>query len=174
MNKTKIKKIAATAIFTAIIAASSWISIFTPFSVNLTLQIFGVCLAGFCLGAKWGVAATAVYIVIGAAGLPVFSSFTGGIGILLGTSGGFLWGFLASSALCGVAGGQNKKVIKYLLMILAVLSCHTAGVIQFCIVSGVSVWAGFVTTSLPFLVKDFILVFIAELVARKLRSRKII
>ncbi len=171
MNKTKIKKIAATAIFTAIIAASSWISIFTPFGVNLTLQLFGVCLAGFYLGAKWGVAATAVYIAIGAAGLPVFSSFTGGIGILFGTSGGFLWGFLASSVLCGAASTKNKKAIKYLLMVLAVLICHTAGVIQFCIVSGVNVWAGFVTASLPFLVKDFILVFLADFVAKKIKIK---
>lgn len=169
MNKTKIKKIATAAIFTAIIAASAWISIFTPFGVNLTLQIFGVCLAGFCLGAKWGIAATAAYIALGAAGLPVFSSFTGGIGVLFGASGGFLWGFLASAALCGVAQAQNKKVIKYLLMISAVLICHAAGVIQFCIVSGVNVWAGFVTASLPFLVKDFILVFLAEVVARKIK-----
>ena len=171
MNKIKIKKIAATAIFTAIIAASSWISIFTPFGVNLTLQLFGVCLAGFYLGAKWGVAATFVYIAIGAVGLPVFSSFTGGIGILFGTSGGFLWGFLASSALCGVASAQNKKAIKYLLMVLAVLICHTAGVIQFCIVSGINLWAGFVTTSLPFLVKDFILVFLANFVAKKIKIK---
>lgn len=169
MNKTKIKKIATAAIFTAIIAASAWISIFTPFGVNLTLQIFGVCLAGFCLGAKWGIAATAAYIALGAAGLPVFSSFTGGIGILLGTSGGFLWGFLVSVALCGIAGGQNRNIIKYLLMISAVLLCHAAGVIQFCIVSGVNVWAGFVTASLPFLAKDFILVFLAEVVARKIK-----
>lgn len=171
MNKTKIKKIAVTAIFTAIIAASSWISIFTPFGINLTLQLFGVCLAGFYLGAKWGVAAIAVYIAIGAAGLPVFSSFTGGIGILIGTSGGFLWGFLASSALCGVSGGQNKRAIKYLLMVLAVLICHTSGVIQFCIVSGVNVWAGFITASLPFLVKDFILVFLADFVAKKIKIK---
>ena len=73
MHKSKIKKIAVTAIFTAIIAASSWISIFTPFGVNLTLQLFGVCLAGFYLGTKWGVVATAVYITVGASGLPVFS-----------------------------------------------------------------------------------------------------
>ncbi|MBQ4118794.1 MAG: biotin transporter BioY [Clostridia bacterium] len=171
MNKTKIKKIAETAIFTAIIAALSWISIFTPFGVNLTLQLFGVCLAGFYLGAKMGVVATAVYITVGAAGLPVFSSFTGGIGILFGTSGGFLWGFLASSALCGVASTQNKKVLKYLLMVLAVLICHTAGVIQFCIVSGVNMWAGFVTASLPFLVKDFILVFLADFVAKKIKIK---
>lgn len=169
MNKSKTKKIATTAIFTAVIAASAWICVFTPFGVNLTLQTFAVCLAGFCLGIKWGVAAVAVYIAIGAIGLPVFSAFSGGLGVLLGVSGGFLWGFLVSVALCGVAGGQNRKIIKYLLMISAVLLCHVTGVIQFCIVSGVNVWAGFVTASLPFLVKDFILVFLGEIISKKIK-----
>ncbi len=169
MRKSKIKKIAVTAIFTAVIAASAWISVFTPFGINLTLQMFAVCLAGFVLGAKWGAAATAVYLAIGAAGLPVFSAFTGGIGILLGTSGGFLWGFLPCAVLCGMANIQNKKFLKYLFMILAVLLCHAAGVIQFCIVSGVTLWVGFISASLPFLVKDFILVFLAEIIAKRIK-----
>ncbi|MBQ8266941.1 MAG: biotin transporter BioY, partial [Clostridia bacterium] len=154
MNKTKIKKMAISALFTAIIAATAWISVPTPFGVNLTLQTFGVCLAGFMLGAKAAIAATAAYIAIGAAGMTVFSSFTGGIGILFGTSGGFLWGFLLVAVLCGIAGIANKKALKYLLMVSAVLLCHAAGVIQFCVVSGVNVWVGFVTASLPLLLKD--------------------
>lgn len=174
MNKSKIKTIAISALFTAIIAATSWISVPTPFGISFTLQTFGVCLAGFCLGAKMGLLSVAAYIAIGAAGLPVFSSFTGGIGIVLGTSGGFLWGFLASAVLCGIAGITNKRALKYLLMILAVFLCHAAGVIQFCIVSGVNVWAGFLSASLPFLVKDFILVFLAEFTAKEMRKRKII
>lgn len=171
MNKSKIKQIAVTAIFTAVIAASAWISVFTPFGINLTFQMLGVCLAGFCLGAKWGCSATAAYIAIGAAGLPVFSSFTGGIGVLLGTSGGFLWGFLPCAILCGIASKINKKFLKYVLMILSVLTCHLTGVIQFCFVSGVNIWAGFISASLPFLIKDLIIVFLAELTANKIKKR---
>lgn len=174
MNKSKIKKTAISALFTAIIVATAWISVPTPFGVNLTLQMFGVCFAGFCLGVKWGCAATAAYITIGAVGLPVFSSFMGGIGIIFGASGGFLWGFLPTVILCGMAGITNKRVLKYLLMMLAVLLCHTVGVIQFCAVSGVNVWAGIVTASLPFLAKDFILVFLAEFISKKFKRIKII
>ncbi len=169
MNKSKIKKIAVTAIFAAIIAASAWISIFTPFGVNLTLQIFAVCLAGFVLGVKWGAAATTVYLAIGAAGLPVFSAFTGGIGIIFGVSGGFLWGFLLTVVLCGISTKVNKKFLKYLFMILSVLLCHAVGVTQFCIVTGNNLWFAFLTASLPFLAKDIILVFLAKLVAKKIK-----
>ena len=169
MRKAKIKKIAVTAIFTAVIAASSWISVFTPFGINLTLQIFAVCLAGFVLGAKWGMAATTAYIAIGAAGLPVFSAFTGGAGVLFGASGGFLWGFLLTAVLCGISSNINKKFLKYLFMMLSVLICHAAGVIQFCIVSGNNIWVSFLTASLPFLLKDLILVFVAQTIAKKIK-----
>ncbi len=169
MNKAKIKQISLCAIFTAIIAATAWISLPTPFGVNLTFQVFGVCLAGFVLGIKGAMASTVVYIAIGAAGLPVFSSFTGGIGILFGISGGFLWGFLLTAFLCGVANRIANKILKYFFMILAVLLCHAVGVAQYCIVSGNNILVAFLATSLPFLAKDIILVFLANLISKKIK-----
>lgn len=169
MKKTKLKQLTLTAIFTAFIAASAWICVFTPFGINLTLQIFAVCLAAFCLGAKWGVASVAAYIAIGATGLPVFSAFSGGFGVLFGVSGGFLWGFLITALLCGISKNIVKKPFKILIMILSVLFCHVVGIIQFCTVSGNNVWAGFITASLPFIAKDLILVFLADFVAKKIK-----
>ncbi len=171
MKKTNLKKLSLTAIFTALIAASAWISIYTPFGINLTLQMFAVCLAGFCLGVKWGVAAVVAYIAIGATGLPVFSAFTGGLGVLFGVSGGFLWGFLITAALCGVSKSENNKPLKFFMMILSVLLCHAVGVTQFCVVSGNTIWAGLITASLPFLLKDLILVFLSDFVAKKIKIK---
>lgn len=169
MNKLKIKKMTLAALLTAVIAASAWISVPTPFGVNLTLQTFGVCLAGFVLGAKWGMVATAAYLAIGAVGLPVFSSFTGGIGVLFGASGGFLFGFLFSAVLCGMAKNATRKPIEYLLMCLSVLICHTTGVIQFSYITGNGVLAAFLSASLPFLLKDFIIVFFAGFISKKIK-----
>ncbi len=169
MKKSKIKLLTLTAIFTALISASAWISIFTPFGINLTLQMFAVCLAGFCLGAKWGAVAVIAYIAIGGIGLPVFSQFSGGFGVLFGVSGGFLWGFLFTTILCGIASKLKKKFFKRLFMILSVLICHIAGVIQFCVVSGNNIWVSFISASLPFLFKDLILVFLANFVAKKIK-----
>lgn len=174
MNNSKIKKIAVSALFTAIIAACAWIAVPTPFGISFTLQLFGVCLAGFILGIRGALASTAAYIVLGATGLPVFSSFTGGAGVLFGASGGFLWGFLPCAVLCGFATKQNKRVIKYLFMVAAILICHIIGVIQFSVVSGNNILTGLITVSLPFLVKDLILAFLAEIIAKKLKSTKII
>lgn len=169
MKKTKIKSLTLTAIFTAVIAVSAWISVFTPFGINLTLQTFAVCLAGFCLGAKWGTAAVAAYIAVGAAGLPVFSQFSGGFGVLFGVSGGFLWGFLVTAALCGVSKTTKKIALKYIIIILSVLVCHAAGVIQFCMVSGNNILTSFLSASLPFLAKDMILAFLANVIAKKIK-----
>ena len=169
MKKTKIKSLTLTAIFTAVIAVSAWISVFTPFGINLTLQTFAVCLAGFCLGAKWGTAAVAAYIAVGAAGLPVFSQFSGGFGVLFGVSGGFLWGFLVTAALCGVSKLTKTRTLKYIIVILSVLVCHAAGVVQFCVVSGNNIWTSFLSASLPFLAKDMILAFLANVIAKKIK-----
>ena len=168
MNKTKIKQTSLCAIFTALIAATAWISVPT-FGINLTFQLFGVCLTAFCLGTKGALLAVAAYIAIGATGLPVFSAFTGGIGILLGLSGGFLWGFFITAVLCGIARKSCKKAIKYTLMVTSILLCHAVGVTQFCIVSGNGIWAAFLTASLPFLLKDAILVFLAEAISKKIK-----
>ena len=73
---------------------------FTP--VPLTLQNFGVLLVGLTLGSRRGFAALALYLVEGAAGMPVFNpTGPGGIAQLLGATGGFL---LAYPFVAGLAG----------------------------------------------------------------------
>lgn len=169
MKKLRIKNIALASLFTAVIAASAWISIPTPFGINLAFSLFGVCLAGFVLSFKWSVFSTAVYILLGAIGLPVFSHFTGGPAVLFGTSGGFIWGFLITVIICAVSKNIKRKTIKYLLFIAAVLACHILGTIQFSLVTGNNLYMSFLTASLPFLLKDIIFVFIADLVAKRIK-----
>ncbi len=169
MNSLKTKKIAQSALFTAIIAASAWISIPTPFGINMTFSLFGVCLAAFCLGAKGAVASTMVYILLGAAGVPVFSLFSGGVGVLVGASGGFIWGFLITAVLCGVAKTILNKPIKYTIIILSLLLCHAVGVTQYCVVTGNDLWISFLSASLPFLIKDIIILFLAQFIAKKIK-----
>jgi biotin transport system substrate-specific component len=70
--------------------------------VPITLQTFGVLLAGAVLGAKRGFLAVLLYLAVGAAGLPVFSGGRGGFGILTGPTGGYLLGFALAALLCGL------------------------------------------------------------------------
>ena len=80
------------AVFAALMAICAWISI--PTTVPFTLQTMGVFLAVGLLGGRRGSLAVFVYLLLGAVGAPVFSGFTGGVGSLVGTTGGYILGFL--------------------------------------------------------------------------------
>ena len=74
------------ALFAVLIAVCSWISI--PTTVPFTLQTFGVFVTVGVLGGKRGSLAVLIYLLLGAIGVPVFAGFTGGMGIMLGNTGG--------------------------------------------------------------------------------------
>lgn len=69
--------------------------------VPITLQTFGVLLTGAVLGAKRGFLAVMLYLVVGAAGLPVFADGKSGLAVFAGPSVGYLVGFPFAAALCG-------------------------------------------------------------------------
>ena len=94
-QKIKTTDIAFIAMFSAILAVCSWISI--PAAVPFTLQTFGVFLAVGVLGGKRGTLTVLTYILMGMIGVPVFAGFSGGIGCLLGSTGGYIIGFLFSA-----------------------------------------------------------------------------
>ncbi len=91
-GKWKTLDIAYIAIGAALIAICSWISI--PMSVPFTLQTFAVFAVLLLLGGKRGTLSVVTYILLGAIGAPVFSGFNSGVGVLLGTTGGYILGFL--------------------------------------------------------------------------------
>ncbi len=93
MQREKIRKLTYTALMTVIIAICAWITI-PAGPVPFTLQTFGVFAALGLLGGAWGTVAVLVYLLLGAVGVPVFSGMSGGIGVLLGPTGGYLIGFI--------------------------------------------------------------------------------
>ncbi len=93
----KAKNMALCGMFSALLALCAWLSV--PIGdVAITLQTFGIFLCLGVLGGKLGSITILVYLLLGAVGVPVFSGFRGGIGALLGATGGYLTGFLA----CGL------------------------------------------------------------------------
>ncbi len=86
------------AVFAVLMAVCAWISTpKTPISVPFTLQTFAVFAALVILGGRRGFWAVVVYLLMGLVGLPVFSGFQGGPGVLLGTTGGYIIGFIGSA-----------------------------------------------------------------------------
>lgn len=164
-NREKIIQIVMVGVFAAVLAVLSQISIPLPTGIPVTMQTFAVALCGYALGWKRGTLATAVYIALGAVGLPVFAGFSGGFGSLVGLAGGYIWGFLPMAALCGVGLKMNHRVLAIVLGIAGLAACHLLGSIQFAVISGNGPLEAFLIASAPYLVKDILSVAAAYGVA---------
>lgn len=118
-------------LFTIIIALCSYITI--PFVIPLTLQTLGIFIALELLGGKKGTFCIILYILLGAIGVPVFSGFRGGIGVLLSNTGGYIMGFIVLGLVYWFITklmGQ-KTVVRITGMILGLISCYTIGTLWF-------------------------------------------
>ena len=158
---------------TALMAVCSWISI--PAAVPFTMQTFGVFLAVGLLGGKRGTAAVSVYLLLGAIGLPVFSGFTGGIGHMLGATGGYIIGFLFSALVMWLLErllGRNMKTL-VLSMVAGLITCYAFGTVWFVQVytraSGpIGAGTALAWCVLPYLLPDCVKIILAALLTRRL------
>lgn len=154
-QKIRLQSMVRMALFTAVVAVLSQISFMLPFGIPLTLQTFAVALCGYTLGKRDGTVSILIYVLLGAVGVPVFAGFAGGFHKIIGMTGGFIVGFLPFAFLSGL--GKEKKTIAALALgILGVCVCHLFGVVQFAVLSGVSLGKAFLTVSGAFLAKDIV------------------
>ena len=172
-QRSKTYDLVYVSIFVVLIAVCSWISI--PLTVPVTLQTFGVFIAVGLLGGKRGTLAVLVYILMGAIGIPVFSGFTGGIGILAGTTGGYIVGFLFSALLMwGMEKlfGKDTKVLAG-SMILGLAVCYAVGTLWFMAVYAASSGAAGIFTVLGWCVFPFIIPDIAKIVLALILTKRL-
>ena len=94
-RRRSLRAMALVALMAVVICVCAWITV--PFAVPFTMQTFGVFAALLLLGGRDGTAAVGLYLLLGCVGLPVFSGWRGGLGHLLGPTGGYLIGFLAAA-----------------------------------------------------------------------------
>ncbi len=167
-NQNRIKTLVFAALFTGLTAVIS--QIYIPFGVPLTFQVFGIALCGYTLGAKWGTASVAVYILLGCLGLPVFSGFKGGFSVLFEMTGGFILGFLPLVFFCGAV-RKKRKAVKFAVSFIGLLICHLWGIIQFSLITQSGMLVSLLTVSLPYIVKDILLVVTADLISKNIRER---
>ncbi|MCR1917882.1 biotin transporter BioY [Frisingicoccus caecimuris] len=172
-TKMKTLDMAYIGLFAVVIAICSWISI--PTVVPFTLQTFAVFLAVAVLGGKRGTLSVIVYVLLGAVGLPVFSGFKGGIGVLLNTTGGYIIGFIFSALLMWAfekAFGRKAWAL-ILSMILALALCYAFGTIWFMIIYANNVGAVGLSAVLgwcviPFIIPDLIKIALAFILSRRI------
>lgn len=154
-------------LFAALTAVCSLITIplgFTPVPVNLgTLAVF---LTGGLLGKKYGTISIAIYVLLGAAGIPVFSGFRAGIAVLAGPTGGYIIGYIAAVFVIGLL---TEIFLDALSMACGLIVCYAMGTAWFMISSGTPLWASLVSCVFPFLIGDVIKIAAAALLVRRLR-----
>ncbi len=161
------------ALLAALLAASAWISI--PIgAVPITLQVFIVLLAGLLLPPRGAFAAVAVYILLGAVGLPVFAGGLGGVGVLVGPTGGYLWGFALGATTVALARGPLAAAVgrsagEAIALFIAVVVIYAVGWAQLAAVTGMGAGPAFVAGVVPFVPLDLVKAVVALGVAGALR-----
>lgn len=177
MRHSRFVKYIYAGLFAAVLAVLSQLAIPMPGAVPLTLQTFGVALCAYVLGWKLGTLSYLVYFLLGLAGVPVFSNFTGGINKLFGPTGGFLIGFFLLSVGCGLFTHycrtyrmrKNEQTLSLLCGILGLIFCHLLGILQVSLLTKTSFAGSFLLVSAPYLIKDLISVIAAFFLAKPLR-----
>lgn len=162
------RKMIYTAIGAALITVCSLITV--PGTIPWTMQTYGVFTAAGLLGAKRGVLAVSVYILLGIIGLPVFS-YKAGIGVLVGPTGGYIIGFLFSALVIGLL--SKGKLYKLILgEILGLLVCYAFGSAWFMIYSGKTAAEVFAAAVMPFLGFDAIKIALSVFTVTRLKKVK--
>ena len=130
-SKFTTRDLATIAMGVAFIAVCSWISV--PTAIPFTMQTFAVCLVTALFGLRRGMWTVLCYILLGAVGAPVFSGFKGGVGALLGTTGGYIIGFLFTALIVGLATEKLGRSLPVLIgsMAVGILVCYAFGTAWF-------------------------------------------
>ncbi len=167
------------AVFTAVIAVMAQLSIPMPGGVPMTLQTLAVPLAAIILGTRRGTAAVAVYLLLGAAGAPVFSGFAGGIGKLFGMTGGFLFSFplMALAAGLGAQLSYNVKGNAFVRalplwtgLILGAVINYAVGTAWFMFVADAGLMYSLSACVIPFIPTSVLKIVLAGLLGPMLRK----
>lgn len=155
------KDLALTGMFAVVIAVCSWISI--PTAVPFTLQTFAVFSALGLLGGKRGFFAALVYMLLGAVGLPVFAGFKSGVAVLLGSTGGYIVGFLIIAGVYWVAEVFIGKqiIVRIISMVIGLALCYLFGTVWFVTVftrtnGDISLFKALQMCVIPFVIWDLL------------------
>ena len=152
------KRMTRIALCAALLAPCAWLSV--PTQPPFTMQTFGIFLTLLLLGAKDGTIAIGLYILLGALGVPVFSGFNGGMGALMGPTGGYIVGFLLICLIFGLLCGKGAGLwLKALALLLGLAVCYAFGTLWFVKVYGdmkgpISTLSALSMCVFPFIVPD--------------------
>ena len=141
-------------VFAAMIIALSPIPIPLPGGIPVTLATFIIPFTGAVLGPKRGAIAALVYVLLGAVGLPIFSAFRGGLGMILGPTGGFLLTFPLLAWIVGSFADRKHRLWLAVGLVVGFVVNFSAGILYFSLVMQSSLQTAFLATTAPFLLVE--------------------
>ena len=163
------------ALFAVLMAVCAWITI--PMTVPFTLQIFAVFAALVTLGGRRGTYAVAVYLLLGAVGLPVGSGFQGGLGWLLGTTGGYIVGFLCIALIYWLMTARlgDSLPVSVAACVLGLVVCYAFGTAWFLVVYARNSGPIGLMTALgwcvfPYIIPDLVKLALAVILSRRVKG----
>jgi len=140
--------------------------------VPISFTNLAIYLSLYLLDWKRGTLSYFLYLLIGFAGLPVFSGFTGGVAKLAGPTGGYIVGFIPMAIIAGIVIDHcQKRWIQLLGMIVGTAICYALGTAWFCMQAGYTVSAALAVCVFPFIPADLIKMLIAMTIGPEIRKR---
>lgn len=172
-TKWNAKLIALVGMMAAVTCVLGPLSIPLPISpVPISLTNFAIYLAIYVLGMKKGTLSYLIYLLIGLAGLPVFSAFTGGPGKLLGPTGGYLIGFIPMALICGIfIEKRQQRYWHFIGMVLGTLIAYLFGTAWMAWQSGMTFRQGLAAGVIPFIPGDLAKIIICMIIGPEIRKR---
>ena len=173
-----VRNMAFIAVMAALICVAAPWSVPMPGLVPVSLATFAVYLAGSLLGWKKGTIAVLIYVLLGAVGLPVFSGFVGGVGKLMGPTGGYIIGFVFTALVYWLLEKSLGKKLWGRLVALGLIVCYAFGTVWFVQVYSATKPMSYATALgicvFPFLLPDAAKLALAVLTERVLRKHIVI
>ena len=140
--------------------------------VPISLTNFAIYLSLYLLDWKKGTISYFIYLLLGFAGLPVFSGFTGGVAKLAGPTGGYIVGFIPMAIIAGfVIDHYKKRWLQLVAMIVGTLVCYALGTVWFCFQANYTVSAALAVCVIPFIPADLIKMVLAMSIGPEIRKR---
>ena len=171
MKKADTRGLVFCALFTALIVILSQLQI--PIGpVPISLATLGVMLCGLLLGWRFGALAVCAYILLGAVGVPVFAGFQGGVGRLVGPTGGYIVGYLFYALLAGleIPRLQESFFGRCILLLLGTAVCYGLGTFWFMQATGRTLGESLSLCVIPFLPGDAAKIVLASFLTPRLRK----
>ncbi|GKU24988.1 biotin transporter BioY [Clostridium folliculivorans] len=172
-KKIQINDMIYAALFATLISVFGYIAIPLPFSpVPLTGQTLMIMLVGCVLTPLQAGLSVITFIFMGIIGLPVFSGGASGIGVIVGSNGGYLMGFLIGSIVICIIKNKNNSIISMISanIIGGIVVVYILGVLWLSYITGIGVYRAFIVGALPFIIGDLIKAVIAALVAKRINT----